>query len=222
MMKCILLSNNNFDEQYCFDAMRRIIKPNMKVVCIPFASDLEWILSEIDGELSYNGKFRNEQYKPFREFGIEEGNFHMLIPTDNMEFSKWKLDKADIIYFSGGSMENIESVLKELDLWNYIINISKDKIFIGASAGALILQNIYHEVPFVDPNYTKYKRKKGLGFAKKICTLVHFDKENKKHIKNYHIVKRRTFRKKVIGLSDHSALIVIGNFVLPLGDVYIK
>ena len=216
----ILLSNNNFDQEYAFDTLINIIKPHMKIVCIPFACDYEWIMNEIDGELSYDGKFRNEQYKPFKEFGIEEGNFHVLLPTDTVEFNKWKLSRADIIYFSSGHMENLKYMLKSTQLWDYIIEIAEEKVIMGASAGALILQDTYFEVPHVEDKYTRIKRRTGLGLVTKQNVLVHFDMKNEAHLKNYRSVRFRTFRKKIIGLSDNSALIIINNYAIPLGDIY--
>ena len=40
-MRCIMLSNNNFDKDFARHKLVNIIEPNMKVVCIPFASDLK-------------------------------------------------------------------------------------------------------------------------------------------------------------------------------------
>ena len=158
-MRCIMLSNNNFDKDFARHKLVNIIEPNMKVVCIPFASDLKWLIQNADTELNYDGKFTLDQYKPFREYGIELGNFYMMKPTDSRKYMKWKINQADIIYFTGGKMENIKNTLLKMGLWRYIIKHKYNKIFIGVSAGALILQDEYWEIPNVDDYYKNFQKR---------------------------------------------------------------
>ena len=213
-MRCIMLSNNNFDKDFARHKLVNIIEPNMKVVCIPFASDLKWLIQNADTELDYDGKFTLDQYKPFREYGIELGNFYMMKPTDSRKYMKWKIDQADIIYFTGGKMENIKNTLLKMGLWRYIIKHKYNKIFIGVSAGALILQDEYWEVPNVDDYYKEYRKRYGFGFVKDYTTLVHFDKNNKDHIAN--LTKLAGKSTKVILIIPENGCVIVGDFYVSL------
>ena len=228
-MRCIMLSNNNFDKDFARHKLVNIIEPNMKVVCIPFASDLKWLVQNAETELSYNGKFTLEQYKPFREYGIEQDNFYMMKPTDSRKYMKWKIDQADIIYFTGGKMENIKNTLMKMGLWGYIMKHGYNKIFIGVSAGALILQDEYWEIPNVDDCYKNFQKRNGFGFVENYTTLVHFDKYNENHVLNLITVSKST-GKIVIGIPEDGGIVVAddvwlsptGNYqgiVYRLGDV---
>ena len=205
-MICILLSVIEYLEELSSNPIiNSYIKSDMKVVCIPFASDIEWLLKNDYGE------FAEKHYLPFSKFGIPKENFHVLKITDREDENKLHLYEADVIYFSGGRMEKIDRLLYFAGLKDYLIELKYNKIFIGESAGALYLQDSYMEVPYIEDQYTKYKRvRKGLDIIKEYDVLVHYDKYNKKHKRNLSIVKLLDMRnhKTVIGLSDKSALVV--------------
>ena len=76
-MKCVLLSVNNIDEDYAFNRLKEYIEPNMKVLCIPFASDLNWLIDKEKTELEKYGRFWTSHYKPFSKYGITEDNFYV-------------------------------------------------------------------------------------------------------------------------------------------------
>ena len=67
-MKCILMSCMVLDQEYVMAEVSKIIKPNMKVVCIPFASDLQWLLN---GKLD---EYKERHFRPFEKYGIKEFN----------------------------------------------------------------------------------------------------------------------------------------------------
>lgn len=208
-MKAILLSNNNIADNYAFAILKHIIKPNMKVLCFNYASDLAWLCTNQDS-IVY-GQERNNLYKPFREFGIQEGNFIVApFPSTQQSISyiKEKIRISDIIFFNGGKMENISLILQYADLLDYLVENKKDKVFIGASAGALILQDEYHITPFVDDDYKYYGIKKGFGIVSGVYTMPHFHNNRVKHKINMALCKMATMGKSCYALGENGGVII--------------
>lgn len=221
-MKCVLLSNNNISDEYAFDELKEIIKPKMKVLCFMYASDLKWQMENQD-TIVY-GKERRDLYKHWANFGIEYGDFIVApFPKDKVEINyiKEKIKTSDIIFFNGGYMENIDFILKVSGLWNFILENKEGKIFVGSSAGALILQDKYHITPYVDEHYDYFKLVKGLGIVKGYYVMPHFHKNNWYHKLNMVFCKMTTFRKKHFALGENGGVIIEGSNFKPFGDVFI-
>ena len=136
-MKCILMSCMVLDQEYVMAEVSKIIKPNMKVVCIPFASDLQWLLN---GKLD---EYKERHFRPFEKYGIKEKNFYIANVNDKCRLLKRKIREADIVYFSGGYMENIMYHLENKYLIRFLNMVKDSKIFIGESAGTLVLEDKY-------------------------------------------------------------------------------
>ena len=219
-MKCVLLSVNNIDEEYAFNKLKDIIKPEMKVLCIPFASDLNWLIDRGKIELEKYGNFWNNHYKPFSRYGIKEDNFYVIKMYDNEYDIKKMIIEADIIYFSGGYMEKAMRLLYHYNLIDFILSHCENKIFIGESAGALILQDEYMEVPFIEDDYRRYHKEKGIGIINNMNTIVHYDKYNKKHKLNSIILKLISRRKKVVCLSNTGGILIDDDKIEYFGEVY--
>lgn len=220
-MKCLLLSINNIDENYIYEVLKKDITQNMKVLCIPFASDINWLKEKGHIELTVGGEFYNKHFKPFNRYGISEDNFYVTKLIDDEYFIKQKLIESDIIYFSGGKPENISFLLYYKNLIDYLMYVKDNKIFIGESAGSMILQDMYTITPHVDPEYKIYCKKEGLGIINTTDILVHYDNTNKKHRRNLKITKFFNFgKKKVIAISDHGAVYIKDNKMEILGETY--
>lgn len=219
-MKCLLLSINNIDEDYIFESMKDIIKPEMKVLCIPFASDLNWIINNEKTELVKYGNFWTQHYNPFKKYGISEENFYIAKLRDNEYDIKNKILESDIIYFSGGYMEKAMKILHHYNLIDYILTYADSKIFIGESAGALIMQDQYTEVPFIESAYKRYHKEKGMGLINIMNIIVHYDRNNKKHKLNSMILKIISGNKKVICLTNNGGILIDGDEIKYLGEVY--
>lgn len=215
-MITMLTSVNNIDEEYAFETVSKYIKPDMTVLCVPFASDLQW---QLNGDYT---QYIEQHYRPFIKFGIKEENFDVV----QLEHSKFfmldleeKIDKADIILLSGGFMENLMYLADVTNLdWLLHKYEDSDKIIIGESAGTLALQEDYWEVPNIEEHYKHYAYKQGLGVVEYLNLIVHFDKDNEKHLDNYEYVKSFSEGDVVIGLSDQSMIIVDGDEYIMLGD----
>ena len=78
-MKCIMTSCNNIDKEYAFDKVSKYVHEDMKIVCVPFASELHWQL---------NGDFRNyieQHFKVFEKFGIKRKNIYIAKLSEGRE-----------------------------------------------------------------------------------------------------------------------------------------
>ena len=71
-MKCILLSSHNYNDTLAFNHASNYIKPNMKVVCLPFASDRHW---QINGDFT---EYKEKHFSEFSKFGILEENIDIV------------------------------------------------------------------------------------------------------------------------------------------------
>ena len=220
-MKCVLLSVNNIDEDYAFNRLKEYIEPNMKVLCIPFASDLNWLIDNEKSELEKYGRFWTSHYKPFSKYGITEDNFYVAKIHDNEYELKKIISESDIIYFSGGQMEKLIRLLYHYNLIDYLLIHMNEKIFIGESAGALVLQDEYTEVPHIDECYNRYRREKGIGIINNMNIIVHYDEQNRKHRRNFRLLKWFGRRgKNVVCLSNDGAVLITDNNIEYLGKVY--
>lgn len=203
-MKCILLSSHNYNDTLVFNHVSNYIKPNMKVVCLPFASDIHW---QINGDFT---EYKERHFSEFSKFGIHEENIDVVRLSESRSKIIEKIDNADIVFFSGGYMENAIFVIKSLRLKSYFNKIKEDKLFIGESAGTLILQDKYTEVPYIEDAYKKYKVKNGLGFVTGLNIIVHYDPNNIYHRKNKRIVKLMNRTREVLALKEESMIIIDG------------
>ena len=210
-MRAILTSCNNCNEEYAFKTVSQYIKSDMKVVCIPFASDLNWQLQN-----DYN-EYKERHFRVFKSFGISEDNISIVSINDERDTIINKIVESDIVFFSGGFMENALFLINMLNL-NIIMDYIKcTKLIIGESAGTLILQDEYNEVPYIEDAYRYYKRKKGLGFISYYNMMVHYDKNNPKHQENKSYLKNLN-KNITVCLSDSSLMIIDGKKIQLIGD----
>lgn len=204
-MKCILLSSHNYNNELAFNHAANYIKPDMKVVCIPFASDIHW---QINGDFT---EYKEKHFGVFSKFGIPEENIKVVRISESRSKIISMIDEADIVFFSGGYMENAMFVIKSLRLKSYFNKIKEDKLFIGESAGTLILQDKYTEIPYIEDAYKRYKVRSGLGFITGLNIIVHYDPDNINHRKNKYVVKLMDKSRKVLALKEESMIIIDGN-----------
>ena len=207
MKTCIAMSVNNLCVNHdAYLAVKEIIKPGMKVLNIPFASDLHWQLN------SNKENHISNHLKMFEPFGIIRKDFDILHLFDSPSVMIRKICAADIIYFSGGYMENLMHLIESTGIDEYINCIKANKIFIGESAGALCLQSFYYEVPFIEEHYNKFKKEKGLNLLELDKTLiVHYNFNNKDHEAMSHKLKLISHNTPIIALTDETILIQTEN-----------
>lgn len=210
-MRAIFMSCNNCNKDYAFEGIGEYIKPEMKVLCVPFASDLHW---QLQGDYT---EYKQQHFKVFNSFGINDDNIDILSIHDDMDTIIDKVLGSDIIFFSGGYMENAMYLLDKMKFNLLLPFIKKDKLVMGESAGALILQDIYYEVPHIEDAYKQYREKQGLGLISDYNIIVHYDENNPKHKENAKHVKNLNDR-ITICLSDESIFIVDDNCIRFIGQ----
>ena len=92
-MKCIMTSCNNIDKDYAFNKVSKYINEDMKVVCVPFASELHWQL---------NGDFKNykeQHFRVFEKFGIKRKNICIAKLSEGREKIIEKIEIVLILIF---------------------------------------------------------------------------------------------------------------------------
>ena len=206
----IMLSDGKFlEEKVCYEGVKHIIKPQSRVVCIPFACSPKFLFEKGDKEFSYDGDFYKQHYRHFEQYDVSD--FYIINPSDPIGFIEWKIDHCDIIYLSGGSMKVLKFMLQSFGLWDILRKI-EGKVIIGESAGSLMLQKTY--VVFAEnglPNYYK-----GLDLVD-TDIFVHYEKDNRTHTSNFNTMK---IFDDVYALPNNGGLIIEENKVTKVGIVY--
>lgn len=212
----ILLDKLDFNENWAFETLKNIIKPEHKVCIIPFAFHEEWIKNEEEWKKSYD-KVDGEYYKmlvtPFFDYGIIEENITLInYFKDNNESAKVKVCASDIIFFTGGYPDKIINRLSEFDLINVIEQ--HEGIIMGWSAGAMMQCFDYYISP--DEDYPEFIYKKGLKCIDDFAVEVHYKNSELQNnsIETYIYEKGKkvytTERQSLINV-DGSEVILLGN-----------
>ena len=210
-MKAILMSCNNCNEEYAFNTVSQYIKPHVKIVCVPFASELHW---QLNGDFE---EYKQRHFSVFKSFGVPEENITIASITDKRGKLIKKFIDADVIFFSGGHMENLLYLIKSLNLGIVLEYAKNRKLFIGESAGTLALLDKYIEVPYIEDSYKEYKEKTGLKFVTDFNIIVHYNDWDERHRRNKEVVDSMNDR-LTICLSDRALMIVDNNEFKVLGD----
>lgn len=71
----LLLSLNNFDENWCYSILKNIIKDNHNVLIIPFSYDDNWLKDEKD----WNRAFSSEYGTHYKEYSFTISNLMVLM-----------------------------------------------------------------------------------------------------------------------------------------------
>lgn len=182
----ILLSTYDFNNENCFPVVKQFLKPNMKVVILPFSHDDIFYDREdyFDELYDYEfGKDFNILANVFRDYGIGKENIYVLNPfRDTIDFMKMKIQQADVCFAVGGNPITFMQIVKALGLLKVLKNFNG--IFIGASAGAMIQveEFIIYPTPYEDYEFGFYK---GLGYIKGKDVIVHWNKEKYQFVACY-------------------------------------
>lgn len=213
-MRCILMSCNNCNNEYAYNEVSEYIKPGMKVLCVPFASEIHW---QLNGDFT---NYENQHFQVFESFGVNRNDISVIKLSMKRKEIIRKMKEADIIFFSGGYMENIMFVVKSLRLRGVINRLREHKLFMGESAGTLAALNEYMEVPYIEDDYKKYQMRKGLGILHGYQFIVHYNINNPKHQKNKDVLTMMDIgrKNKIICLTDNSLFIFDNGETKLLGD----
>lgn len=122
---------------------------------------LLYITIAVDGEKDTDRTWLEEEYATILDLGIKEENIVEYHYEENMDFSSY-----DIIYMIGGNTFYLLKELREKNLAEKIIQaINNGVIYIGSSAGSIILgKTIETALPY-DENWVNLVDFKGLNIV---------------------------------------------------------
>ena len=142
----LLLSLNNFDENWCYSILKNIIKDNHNVLIIPFSYDDNWLKDEKDWNRAFSSEYGThykEIVSPFLSYGINEKNIKWINQfVDSIDLMKLKIRNSDILFFTGGYPDKMMAKFQKYDLVHELENFNG--IMIGTSAGAMVQIREYH------------------------------------------------------------------------------
>jgi peptidase E len=213
----ILLNLYNFDEEWCFEALKNVIKDNHKVLIIPFSFHDGWIKNDSDWQKAYNS-FSGKNYKdiilPFLTYGITEGNINWVnYFKDTKESAKDKVKNSDIIFFTGGLPDKMMCRLEQFDLIKELENYPG--IIMGSSAGAMVQIANYHITP--DEDYDTFSYNKGLNLINDFDIEVHYEETDLQNNCIKKVLNEKTAT--VYAIKNTGGLIIDNNVITLLGGV---
>lgn len=214
----ILLEGYDIATPWLYKELKNYIMPNHSVAVVAFSFRDSEVKNLKDWGSLYskeNGIYYNGIVGGFTAYGISEDNITFVNYFEDTKVSaKQKIEKADILYFTGGRPDRMMDRIKEFDL---VDTLRKHKsIVMGYSAGAVIQLSEYHLSP--DKDYKEFHYYDGLGYLDDFYLEVHY--ENRK-VQNKAIHRVLSERGKTVYATSFMAGAVIvdnGNVKL-LGDV---
>ena len=212
----LLLSLYNFDEDWCYNALKYIIKENHSVLIIPFSYHDDWLKDEFDWDKAFNNQYGThykEIVSPFLSYGIDENNIKWINQfKDSIDLMKEKIKKSDIIFFTGGYPDKMFDKLKKYDLIDILESF--DGIMIGSSAGAMVQISEYHVTKDLD--YERFDYYNGLDIIKDFDIEVHFENTELQNLSILRCISEK--KKPVYSISNDGAVLVINGKVYTLGN----
>lgn len=214
----ILLNAYNIDSDWCYDALKDILKEHMQVTVIAFSFRDVQVHSAQEWQLLY-GKSQGRYYKtvvePFSRYGISEEQITWVdYYTDTRASALEKIKQCQVVYLMGGLPDRTMDRLLEFELTDALENHSG--IVMGFSAGAMVQIADYHISP--DSDYAEFAYAKGLNMIKDFDIEVHyeFDQIQKDSIEKAIREKGKT----IYAMEDTGGLIVENGKVTCMGDVH--
>ena len=170
----ILLEGYDINADWLYDDLKKYILPNYSVAVVAFSFRDSEVNNSADWNLLYskeNGIYYNGIVGGFTAYGILENNITFVnYFEDTKESAKQKIEKADILYFTGGRPDRMMDRIKEFDLVDVLRK--HNRIVMGYSAGAVIQLSEYHLSP--DKDYKEFQYYDGLGYLNDFYLEVHY------------------------------------------------
>lgn len=214
----ILLEGYDISAPYLCGELKKYINQSSSVAVIALSFRDSQVKSLSDWKALYGrrkGKYYDGIVGGLKAYGVSEKNITFInYFTDTKESAIQKIESADIIYFLGGLPDRMFERIKELELYDTLMN--HKGILMGYSAGAVIQLEEYHLSP--DDKYPEFKYCEGLPFLNDFYLEVHYDGSN---VQNEAIGRVLTERGKTVyatALNSGAIIVDNGNIKL-LGDV---
>lgn len=171
----ILLEGYDIDAAWLYNELKKYIKPAHSVAVVAFSFRDNRVKSLTDWNLLYSkesGKYYAGITGGFASYGIPEENITFVnYFADTKESAAQKIEKADIVYFTGGLPDRMLDRIKEFDLYDPLMK--HDGIVMGYSAGAVIQLSEYHLSP--DEDYPEFHYYPGLPYLNDFYMEVHYE-----------------------------------------------
>ena len=134
----ILFEGYDIDSPWLYDELKKYIKPFHKVAVVAFSFRDGQAKSLADWDLLYSkekGKYYGGIVGGLLSYGISEDNITFInYFADTRKTANEKISNADIVYFPGGLPDKMMERIKELELFDNLMN--HKGIVMGYSAGA--------------------------------------------------------------------------------------
>ena len=214
----ILLEGYDIDSPWLYDELKKYIKPFHKVAVVAFSFRDSQAKSLADWDLLYskeNGKYYGGIVGGLLSYGISEDNITFInYFADTRKTANEKISNADIVYFPGGLPDKMMERIKELELFDNLMN--HKGIVMGYSAGALIQLAEYHISP--DEDYPEFKYCNGLPYLNNFYLEVHYENTAAQNAAIQRVIEER--RKTVYATLCMKGAILVDNGAMKLlGDV---
>mgnify|MGYP004461051529 FL=1 len=214
----ILLEGYEINAPWLYDDLKKYILPNQSIAVITFSFRDSEVKNSKDWDSLYSkgkGIYYNGIVGGFTAYGISEDNITFVnYFKDTKESAVQKIEKADILYFTGGRPDRMMDRIKEFDLTDVL---RKHKgIIMGYSAGAVIQLSEYHLSP--DKDYKEFQYYDGLGYLDDFYLEVHYENTKVQNKAIYRVLSERG--KTVYATAFMAGAVVVDNGnVKLLGDV---
>ncbi len=201
----VLMSRGILGTEPLVDALSDIIKSTDKVAILLYSFFEKDFLNEqsYDDFYAPGSEYYLKMISSFSPYGIKEENLLWInYYKDSEEDAKAKINQADILYFPGGSPDQMMKRIQEKNLKETIEN--HQKIYIGSSAGAMIQFQNYHISK--DKDYQAFRYEQGLDLLHGFSVEVHYRRKKKQKAALRKVF--RAFRHPIFTIPDDGALIV--------------
>lgn len=159
---------------------------------------LLYVTIAVDGEKDTDRTWLEEEYATILDLGIKKENITEFHYEKNIDFSSY-----DIIYMIGGNTFYLLKELKEKNLAKKIIQaIDNGVIYVGSSAGSIILGKTIETALLYDENWVNLVDLKGLNIVNGI--IIPHANRKQEFIKE---VKQK-YNDKIIELYDNFGIVI--------------
>ncbi|MDE6752001.1 MAG: peptidase E [Eubacterium sp.] len=214
----ILLEGYEINVPWLYDDLKKYILPGYSVAVMAFSFRDSEVKNSKDWDSLYskgNGIYYNGIVSGFTAYGISENNITFVnYFEDTKESAKQKIEKADILYFTGGRPDRMMDRIKEFDLVDILRK--HNRIVMGYSAGAVIQLSEYHLSP--DKDYKEFQYYDGLGYLDDFYLEVHYEKRKVQNKAIHRVLSERGKTVYATAFMAGGVIVDNGNVKL-LGDV---
>ncbi len=179
-----------------------VVPKDCNIVCIPTAAMVEdnfedWLNPELDA---------------FRDAGFDLDVLDLAIASEEQCIEK--LNRADIIYVTGGNTFYLLEKIRQTNFEKHLRNALKlGAIYIGSSAGSIVCTPDIDYVREVDdPKKANLKSTQGMGLID-FYLMVHMNQPKFSNAMNKAIIELEKVNAQIRRIEDSQALYIDGNLI---------